>query len=36
MISEWTFGDTVIDPSLEKCGLLGRLNNPEFSEPSKN
>ena len=32
---EWAFGDTVPDPSLEKCGLLHGPNNPWLSEPSQ-
>lgn len=35
MISEWTFCNPAIDPSLEKSGLLGRQSNPELSEPSE-
>lgn len=35
MISEWTFGDTVIEPYLEKCGLLGSQNNPGLCAPSE-
>lgn len=35
MISEWTFGNPVLDPSMEKSGLLGRQSNPEVSEPSE-
>lgn len=35
VISEWIFGDAVIDPPLEKHGLLGRQNNPGLSEPAR-
>lgn len=34
-ITEWAFGDAVIDHSLEKRGLIGRQDNSEISVPGK-
>lgn len=35
MITEWAFGDAVIDHSLEKQGLIAKQDNSELSVPSK-